>query len=280
MALKYKITAYRYSREHLILFLTLLLVFVVIAVTVTATACLSGLFIVGFALLSFVLSRSHHQSLIKSAQMVTPQSMPDLTSLVQQGTARLQPGDVVVFVAHSRMINAYTFGLSSPKVVVLYSGLFKIMDEDEMLFILGHELGHVALGHTWLNSLVGGMAGIPASWSAGMLLTMAFLSWNRACELSADRAGLLACRNLDKAVTALIKLGAGPNALTRAGMQDAYRRIDAQDDTLMGSISETLGTHPMLIRRIEELRRYARSAQYRRLQDLVDKNFEGVNSRV
>ena len=67
MALKYKTTAYRYSREHLILFLTLLLVFVVIAVTVTATACLSGLFIVGFALLSFVLSRSHHQSLIKSA---------------------------------------------------------------------------------------------------------------------------------------------------------------------------------------------------------------------
>jgi hypothetical protein len=36
----------------------------------------------------------------------------------------------------------------------------------------------------------------------------------------------------------------------------------------------------MLIRRIEELRRYARSAQYRRLQDLVDKNFEGVNRGV
>jgi Zn-dependent protease with chaperone function len=266
-----KTTAYRNTHEHMILALTVALVGLVIILTVTATACLSGVFILGFALLSYILGRSHHQALVRNAQRITTRSAPELAGLVEIGAGRLKPGDVEVYVAHSRALNAYTFGLTSPKVVVLYSGLLKVMDADELLFILGHEMGHVALGHTWLNSLVGGMAGVPASWSAGALLSMAFLWWNRACEISADRAGLLACQKPEKAVTALIKLGAGPRALTRAGMEQAYHRIDAEDDTVMGGISEAFASHPMMIRRIEALRQYARSAQYRRLRTLVNR---------
>jgi Zn-dependent protease with chaperone function len=265
-------TAYRYPNEQLILALTLLLVFAVIALTITATVCASLVFFIGFVALSFYLGRSHHQALVQSAKRITPSSAPGLERLVQRGTARLKPGKIEVYVAPGRELNAYTFGLSSPKIVVLYSSLLHTMDEDELLFILGHELGHVALGHTWLNSLIGGVAGIPASWSAGALLAMAFLWWNRACEYSADRAGLLACGNPEKATTALIKLAAGPRARTSADLERAYRQIDAEDDTLLGSLGEAMGTHPMLIRRIRELRRYATSSRYRRFQDLVNKN--------
>jgi Zn-dependent protease with chaperone function len=186
--------------------------------------------------------------------------------LIRQAIARLRPDAVEVFVAPSRNMNAYTFGLTSPKVVVLYSALFNVMDEDELLFILGHELGHVALGHTWLNSLVGGLAGIPAPWSAGAILAVVFLWWNRMCEYSADRAGLLACGKPEKAVTALIKLAAGPGASSEVDLRRTYQQIDAEDDTLLGELGEALGTHPMLIRRIQALRRYARSGQYHRLQ--------------
>jgi len=259
-------TAYRYPHEHLILALTLLLVLAVIALTATATACASGLFIIAFVVLSFYLGRSQHRALLQTARRVTSQNTAGLAHTIQQGITRLQPGDVEVYVAPSQALNAYTFGLASPRVVVLYSALFEVMDEDEVLFILGHELGHVALGHTWLNSLVGGVAGIPSSWGAGAILTMAFLWWNRACEFSADRAGLLACEKPEKAITALIKLVAGPEANTRLGMEMVYRQIDAEDDTFMGSLGEALGTHPMLIRRIQELRRYAASSQYQRLQ--------------
>ncbi len=272
MVRRFKTTAYRNPYEGLVLLLTLLLVAGVILFTVTATACLSGVFLLGFALLSVFMSRSHHQSLVKSAHRITPENARDLSGIIQGAGARLQPGELQVFVAQSRALNAYTFGLSSPKVVVLYSGLLGVMDEDELTFIIGHEMGHVALGHTWLNSLVGGMAGIPASWSAGMIMTVAFLWWNRSCEISADRAGLLACGNPDKAVSALVKLGAGPGASTSRDLQEAYRKIDAQDDTFMGNISESLATHPMLIKRIQALKEYASSADYRRLQTLVDKN--------
>jgi hypothetical protein len=52
----------------------------------------------------------------------------------------------------------------------------------------------------------------------------------------------------------------------------AYSQIDSEDDTWMGSLGEALSSHPMLIRRINELRRYAASPQYQRLQALVDQN--------
>jgi Zn-dependent protease with chaperone function len=265
-------TAYRDPNEHLILFLTVSLVLVVIAFTAAATFCGSVLFLfiaLGMATNS---TRAHHLALLERAHRVTPQSSPELAGIARECIDRLQPGPVEVYVTRSSTLNAYTFGLSDTKVVVLYSSLFELMDEDELRFILGHELGHVRLGHTRLNSLLGGMAGIPASSSVSAVLVMAFLSWNRACEHSADRAGLLACGKPEKAISALIKLVAGPQGLTQSGLEMAYRRIDAEDDTFLGGLSEALGSHPLLIKRINQIRSYAASAEYRRLQELVDRN--------
>ncbi len=179
-----------------------------------------------------------------------------------------------VFVAPSNRLNAYTFGLVSPQVVVLHSALLQVLDADELRFVLGHELGHVRLGHTWLNSLVGGMAGMPSPSMASVILAMAFLWWNRACEYSADRAGLLACGKPHKAISALVKLAAGTEAGTRAGIELALRHIEAEDDHSLAGLGELLSTHPMMARRIEQLRHYAASAEYRRLQPLMARNVE------
>jgi len=268
----YDTTAYRYPHEQLILTLTLFLVLLVIALTATATICLSAIFVLAMVALSYGLNRTHHKALLERARPVTPQDTPGLASLVGESIARLQAGPARVFVAPANTLNAYTFGLSSPKVVVLHSALLQVMDEDELRFILGHELGHVRLGHTWLNSLVGGMAGIPSPFLASTLLAMAFLWWNRACEYSADRAGLLACGKPHKAISALVKLTAGTGARTQADLERALRRIQAEDDHALSSLSEALTTHPMTVRRIEELRRYAASGEYRRLQALMDRN--------
>ena len=267
-----KTTAYRVPNEGLILIVTLALVLGVIAFTVFATVCASGIFFLAFLAFSYFMSRSHHEELLRHARRVRRESTPELAALAIKAQARLQPGRVQVFVVPSKAKNAYTFGLSSPKAVVLYSGLLGVMDRDELTFILGHEMGHVALGHTWLNSLVGGLAGIPSPFSASIMMSMAFLWWNRACEYSADRAGLLACGRLDKAVSALVKLAAGPEADSPAELQQVYRQLDAEDNSLWGNLGEVLRTHPLLIKRIEKLRRYAGTDQYKRLQAQVDKN--------
>jgi Zn-dependent protease with chaperone function len=250
----------------------LLLVLAIIALTATATVCLSALFILVSVAVAYGLNRYQHNELLSHAQRITSQSSPSLTTVAKEAIARLQPGDVQIFVAPSRKLNAYTFGLLPPKIVVLNSALLHVMDADELRFVLGHELGHVRLGHTWLNSLVGGMAGIPSPIGALALMTLAFRWWNRACEHSADRAGMLACGDPQKALSALIKLEAGPMARTQADLERALRIIDAEDDNALSHLEEALGTHPMMIKRITQLRRYATSAEYRRLQAMVNRN--------
>jgi Zn-dependent protease with chaperone function len=262
--------AYRYPNEHLILAVTIFLVLVVIAVTATATLCGSAIFVIVMVALAVWLSGSKHSQLISRAKQLTDHNLPGLDAVVRDGIARLRPGPAQAFVVPADVINAYTFGLSSPKVIVIYSGLLKVMDADEVRFIVGHELGHVRLGHTWLNSLVGGMAGIPSPFAAAVILHLAFRWWNRACEFSADRAGLLACGNPRKAISALVKLTTG-GRYTQTDHERAVKPLSAEDE-LVENFGELLSTHPGVKRRIEELQRYSASPEYRRLQELVSQN--------
>ncbi len=265
-------TSYRYPNERIILALTLFLVFAVIAVTAVATFCGSILFVLAMLVISYLLNRAHHNSLIEKAHPVTRRSEPDLANLVRDCGVRLQTGSFSTFIAPGNALNAYTFGLVEPQVVVVSAGVMRIMDADELRFIIGHEVGHVRLGHTWLNSLLGGLAGIPSPYFAAVLLHFAFRWWNRSCEYSADRAGLLACGKPEKAASALIKLMSGSSAvLSSEGWRQALRRIEAEDDHLENNLREIISTHPMTVRRLEALREYTASLQYERLQARVNK---------
>jgi Zn-dependent protease with chaperone function len=275
MAASFSTTEYRYPDEYLILATTIVVVLLVIALTAAATVCTSAIFVPLVVILGYFTSRSKHQSLLVQAQQVTPQTVPEMMPLIQANSARLQVEPVNVFIVRSTQLNAYTFGMDSPKAIVLYSALFEIMDRDEIQFILGHEMGHVKLGHTWLNTLVGGMAGIPSSVGAAAIMELAFRWWNRACEYSADRAGLLACRKPAKAISALIKLQAGPAALTQAGMQAAIQHLESDDGDLMHNLEELLGTHPMVAKRVEQIRQFASSQHYLSLQSRMDQNLVG-----
>lgn len=267
---------YRHDNESVILVLTILLVLAVIVLTSTVTFCLSGVFVVGMFVLSALMIRSHHQSLMRTAYAINPVQTPELADVVEECALKLQPGPVDVFLAKEEQMNAYTFGVGDPKVLVLFSPLLKVMSPGELKFIIGHEMGHVALGHTWLNTIVGGLAGIPAPFGAAVILYAAFRWWNRLCEFSADRAGLLACGDLHHATLALVKLVA-PEIRSQVDFDKALALIDAEDDLASNRIAEAFQSHPMLIRRINELREYAGSEEYRQLQAGVNRNV-GVRS--
>ena len=262
---------YRVDNEQVVLAVTILLVLVIIVLTSTATFCLSGVFIVGMFLISALMIRSHHRALMQTAKLVTPLQTPKMAALVEECARKLQPGDVETYLVRKDQMNAYTFGLTEPKALVVYTPLISVMSPGELEFIVGHEMGHVALGHTWLNTIVGGLAGIPAPFGAAVILYAAFRWWNRMCEFSADRAGLLACGDLNLAVTALVKLAA-PNIRNQQEFERALAVLDAQDDQVNNRLVELFQSHPMLIRRIERLCEYARTEEYRRLQAGVNRN--------
>lgn len=60
------------------------------------------------------------------------------------------PGDQVYEVAKStdtKATNAYVAGLMGTKRIVLWDTLLERMEPDEVLFVMGHEIGHYALDH-------------------------------------------------------------------------------------------------------------------------------------
>jgi Zn-dependent protease with chaperone function len=266
------VTSYRYPNEQWILAGTVVLVVGILVVIASATFCIVIPFFFLFVGLSFWMNRAQHQALLQSGFPVSPQRTPNMSRILQDCQKRLHPGAVEVFIVRSNDLNAYTFGVTSPEVIVVYSSVLEVMDEDELRFILGHEMGHVALGHSTLNTLLGGMAGVPVTFGAAVVLILAFRSWNRACEYSADRAGLLACGKPSKAISALVRLVAG-DIRTSAEFQHAMQLIEQEDDSVSNLLAESLSTHPLIIKRIQELRHYAASPEYQRLQAQVNADF-------
>jgi Zn-dependent protease with chaperone function len=256
-------TLYRYPRERIVLFITLLLLVGLVVWSAKITFYGSVILVGGTLLFSYLTTRKQHRDLIRKAQPVTWEVTPELAELVQKCALRIEPSKVMVFVLESREMNAYTFGFTSPQDIVLYTSLFHVMDADELCFIIGHEMGHVRLGHTWLNSLVGGMAGLPTTSASRIAMTFCFRLWNRMCEYSADRAGLLACGYPEKAISALVKLAAGPNINSDEDYLAALCEIEAQGKAASGALAEALSTHPNIYHRIRQLEKYSQSVAYK-----------------
>ena len=49
----------------------------------------------------------------------------------------------------TKKISAYVNGFMDTKRIVLWDTILKRMNEDEILFVMGHEMGHYVMGHVW-----------------------------------------------------------------------------------------------------------------------------------
>ncbi len=256
--------SYRYPGEQSAFVVALLIVLVGLVISALLTFFIAPVLVVIMLVFSYFGNQSMHKKLVQSATHVDMKSSPELTQLAIAAARRLGVHGVELYLVRSQQRNAYTFGLSKPQVVVIYSSLLEIMDTDELRFVIGHELGHVALDHTWLNTLLGGMAGVPTSLGLSVIITLAFRSWNRGCEYSADRAGLLACGNLNKAILTLCELAAG-DIRSDTQFQQVLAALEKQDDSFATAMTERMASHPLVIKRIKELQKFAASDLYKRL---------------
>lgn len=51
--------------------------------------------------------------------------------------------------ADTNQINAYVTGIGATKRIVIWDTAIKRLDEDQLLFVMGHEMGHYVLHHIW-----------------------------------------------------------------------------------------------------------------------------------
>lgn len=115
------------------------------------------------------------------------------------------------YVTGDSAINAFSVASEKeehPNIVNVNSELFNLMSEDELRFVIGHELGHLINRDYRLKRLI---YFVYPSQVSNLPVTLQFkvhLHDNLA-ELVADRYGYLACENLDACVTAFFKMASG-----------------------------------------------------------------------
>jgi Zn-dependent protease with chaperone function len=179
-----------------------------------------------------------------------------------------------VFVQNSPVTSAMTVGMDKP-MVILNSALLDILDEEEMRFVVAHELGHALSGHAVYRSLLnrmirlsGVLNSVPMG-SFGMRAIVAGLyEWQRKSELSADRAGLLATQDPATAFRVHMKLACGSGDLSELDQTSFFAQgqeyLDAGDlrDSLLKLLLIEEQSHPFAVVRAAELRRWVDSGEY------------------
>ncbi len=194
---------------------------------------------------------------------------PELYQIVEECSQCLGiPTPYVIISDQVKGINACTAGTNQFSFIAISSMLPLVLNREELKFVIGHECGHLALGHVVYHTAIS-VAG-----TAGGLIPMVgeFISktisyplnaWSRRSEISADRAGLLCCGDINVAVRSLFKLEAGLLKVDNIDIDEYLRESEAMlSSSTLGKFSEFNMSHPIIPKRIKALKLFRDSAVY------------------
>ncbi|MBO1067052.1 MULTISPECIES: M48 family metallopeptidase [Nostocales] len=158
-----------------------------------------------------------YQPLLEACQILDVTTIPEL--YLFRGTGHIQ---------------TYIIGVEKPIIGINIEAM-EWLNYDELLFIFGYEIARIKSQHMiyhqisivmpalkmWLSSTTLGLGGLIAGG-----VELALYNWVMMAKFTADRAGLLACQDIDIATTALMKL---------AGLPEEYLTPNVIEDFLIQS---------------------------------------------
>lgn len=188
---------------------------------------------------------------VKISEQQFPHFYAQAVTVAEQMNLETMP-DIYVMQSGG-ILNAFAAKFGMKNMVVLYSDIFALVDEQgekEVLYILAHEFAHIKrkhVGYGWLF-----MPG----------LTFPFLgkAYSRACEYTCDRFGAYYCQSFEGAKNALVILAVGPQLYKRVD-QTVFMQQMATENGIYSWIDEVLSTHPSLPSRLHELSLYFNKEQ-------------------
>jgi Zn-dependent protease with chaperone function len=208
--------------------------------------------------------------LLGSAVRVSAEQFPGLHGLVLRCAVELDITEPEVYVTQRiGSLNASTYGTNQESCIVVNSAMVDHFSDDELLFVLGHECGHIQNSHVVYQTaahLLTRLAGGVAAWAVAPA-SLALIKWSRSCEITSDRAGLLCCGDIEVATRVIVKMALGSQKLYEEVDVEAYLRQADDAPAGLARFRELFKTHPHLPKRIEALRLFARSAVYRAAVD-------------
>jgi Zn-dependent protease with chaperone function len=210
-----------------------------------------------------------------NAVRVSPNQFGRVHNLYQDVLKTLDASqDYPLYISQTPIVNAGAYGMEEP-FIILNSGTVTLLEDEELKYVMGHELGHIMSDHvlyrtmTYLLLQLAGM-GFPIVGLAARAVLVALLEWSRKSELSCDRAGLLSIQDPETVMRTMLKM-AGGGSTEETSLQEfiiqaeEYREGGDVADQVFKILNLIGSTHPFYVLRVSELRSWIESGDYDRI---------------
>jgi Zn-dependent protease with chaperone function len=222
--------------------------------------------------------------LLGHAVKVGPNQFPRIHKLAVRCADTLGIATPTLYIMNNPYVNAATYGTNDDSFIMVYSALIDQYTDDELLYVIGHECGHIHNSHVvYLTTMhyLKLIASVFAKWIV-QPAELALSSWSRCAEITCDRAGLLCAGNLDVATRSFARLALGSSKLYDELNLEAFISQHEESQASIGRYAELRESHPWLPKRVLALRAFAESALYRQHAKLGDAGLtmEEVDAKV
>lgn len=119
-------------------------------------------------------------------------------------------GDIDFYITGDSSVNAFSIcsmNPEEPNIINVNSSLIDLMTDNELRFVVGHEMGHLINGNTKLTRLINFV--YPGDAEAPVTLQYKIRLWGQLNELIADRYGFLAMPDINVCISAFFKMASG-----------------------------------------------------------------------
>jgi Zn-dependent protease with chaperone function len=241
----------RYRRERPLFVLSLVLsiiAWLAIAITIVGLA-----YVVIGALVYWVAQALMLATIKGNGVKITSTQLPDLHRRIEAIAQKLEltPVPEAYLLNQRAGFNALATRFLGRNFVIFYADLLEACDENPGAadFIVGHELGHFALGHLRTRMVL-----LPS-----LIVPLVGPAYSRACEYSCDMVGQAVVDKPETAVSGLTVLAAGGLFAKQLSL-DALVEQSKANGVFWQAIVELNSSHPFLAKRVAALRRVQNAA--------------------
>ncbi len=198
---------------------------------------------------------------------VTPEMAAPLYSLFHEVKEKLgYQKNIDFYITNTPELNAFAIPQideNEADIVNVNSGMIGMLDDDELRFVVGHEIGHLISRFARINRLIYFVFPVPEE--IPLILQNKIELWKKLSELTSDRFGFIACSRLDKCASAFFKMASGLDP-TRINFD--YRAYLTENEKVLDYFSHNNGnilSHPVNPLRIKAIQLFGESGLYKAL---------------